>query len=213
MRCPLKFNGIKQKFKNTGVKRHYGIDLGWHYQHNEPVYAIDDGTVIYNRYQKTGGYTIHIRHNNGYVSEYGHLKKDSQKVKEGSKVKKGQQIANMGNTGILTTGYHLHLGIYKGSSINYNDKSKFVNPVDYLNLYDGQLEGKDTKEHINHTKHASGIPSEPLLVHNAPNTNKNSVVKDYGIYNGQEVEFYGTLNNMAIIDNARKYYTSNKYLK
>ena len=96
---------------------------------------------------------------------------------------------------------------------NISIKSNFVNPVEYLNIYDGQEEGKNTKEHINHTKKASGIPSEPLLVHNAPNYNKNSVVNGYGIYNGQEVEFYGTTNNMAIIDNARKYYTSNKYLK
>ena len=213
MRCPLKFNGITQKFKNTGINKHYGIDLGWHYDKHEPVYAIDDGVVIYNQYQTTGGYVIHIRHDNGYVSEYGHLQKNSQKVKVGSKVKKGQQIANMGSTGIKVTGCHLHLGIYKGTSINYSKKSNFVNPVEYLNIYDGQEEGKNTKEHINHTKKASGIPSEPLLVHNAPNYNKNSVVNGYGIYNGQEVEFYGTTNNMAIIDNARKYYTSNKYLK
>lgn len=207
MRCPLDYMKINQKFS----KKHKGIDLGYYNQHNRPVYAVDDGEVIYNRYQKTGGYVIHIRHNNGYVSEYGHLLKDSQKVLEGYKVKKGQQIANMGASGKVT-GEHLHFGLYKGKSINYN-KDNWVDPCKYLNLYSDQNASVTTKLSIKHTKHAKGIPSEPLLVHNQPNYNDNTIVKDYKIYNGDEVEFYGTEKGMAKIDNARKYYTSNKYLK
>lgn len=207
MRSPLDYMDIKQKFSKT----HKGLDLGWHDKHNKPVCAIDDGEVIYNRYQKTGGYVIHIRHKNGYVSEYGHLLKDSQKVLEGNKVKKGQEIARMGASGKVS-GEHLHLGIYKGKSINYN-KDNWVDPCKYLNIYSDQKASLTTSLKIKHTKHAKGIPSEPLLVHNKPNYNDNSVVKGKGIYNGDEVEFYGTEKGMAIIDNANKYYTSNKYLK
>ena len=207
MRCPLDYMGITQKFS----KNHKGIDLGWHDKHNREVYACDDGIVIYNRYQKTGGYVIHIKHDNGYVSEYGHLLKDSQLVLEGSKVKKGQQIAQMGASGQVK-GEHLHFGIYKGSKIVYS-KDNWVNPCDYINLYKGQNASLMTKLSIKSTKIATKIPSEPLLVHNKPNFNDSSVVKDYKIYNGDEVEYYGTKNKMAIIDNCRKYYTSNKYLK
>lgn len=207
MRCPLDYMAITQKFS----KSHRGIDLGWHNEHNRPVYACDDGVVIYNRYQKSGGYVIQIRHNNGYVSEYGHLLKDSQLVLEGYKVKKGQQIAKMGASGRVT-GEHLHFGLYKGKTINYN-KDCYVDPCNYINIYDDQDANLKTKLLIKHVKHAKNIPSEPLLVHNQPNYNNSSVVKDYFIYNGDAVEYYGTKNGMAIIDNCKKYYTSNKYIK
>lgn len=207
MRCPLDNMRITQKFS----KSHRGIDLGYGDQHNRPVYACDDGEVIYNRYQKTGGYVIHIKHSNGYVSEYGHLLKDSQKVLEGNKVKKGQQIARMGASGKVS-GEHLHFGLYKGTKINYN-KDCWVNPCNYINLYDGQTANAISKLSIKRTKHAKGIPSEPLLVHNQPNYNDSSVVKDYKIYNGDEVEYYGKSNGLANIDNCRKYYTCDKYLK
>lgn len=207
MKCPLSYMSITQKFS----KKHRGLDLGWHDQHNRPVYACDDGIVIYNRYQTSGGYVIHIKHNNGYVSEYGHLLKDSQTILEGDIVKKGQQIAQMGASG-KAKGEHLHFGLYKGSKINYS-KDNWVNPCNYLNIYDNQNASLMTKLAIKHTKHASGIPSEPLLVHNKPNYYDSSVVKDYKIYNGDQVEFYGTKGTMAIIDNANKYYTSNRYIK
>ena len=214
MKAPLSYMKITQGFS----KNHRGIDLGWHDQHNRPVYACDDGIVIYNRFQKTGGYVIHLRHEfieNGkkvyYVSEYGHLLKDSQKVHEGDSVKKGQEIAKMGASG-KTTGEHLHFGIYKGSKIVYS-KDNWVDPCKYINIYKDQNGSLMTKLKINKTKTATGIPSEPLLVHNKPNFNDSSIVKGIGIYNGQEVEYYGTKNGMAIIDNCNKYYTSNKYIK
>ena len=153
MNFALKWNWISYPFINNTkdlTKQfqylHYGIDFGYHDQQhkNEPVYAIDDGVVIYNRYQSTGGYVIHIRHNNGFVSEYAHLQKDSQKVLEGDIVKRGQQIANMGNSGSQAKGNHLHLGLYRGEYINYNDLSKFVNPLDYLYLADWQEVDEDT---------------------------------------------------------------------
>lgn len=128
---PVNYIAITNAFSNS----HRGVDFGWNskfYGKNQPVYAVDNGIVIYNRKQFKGGYVIQIKHDNGYVSEYGHLKKNTQLVHEGDKVKKGQQIALMGGSGIVT-GNHLHFGLYKGSKINYKDKSKFVNPI--LHLY------------------------------------------------------------------------------
>ena len=75
MMCPVNYVAVTQEFKN-----HNGVDFGWYGHHNQWIYAVDDGEVIYNRKQITGGYVIHIRHDNGYVSEYGHLLKDSQQV-------------------------------------------------------------------------------------------------------------------------------------
>lgn len=204
MKCPVNYVSVTQKFGN-----HKGVDLGWCDHHNQTIYACDDGKVIYNRHQITGGYVIHIKHDNGYVSEYGHLLKDSQRVHEGDIVKKGQAIAKMGKSGIVT-GEHLHFGLYKGSSINYKDKSKFVNPLKYINLYDGQHPKGEIANTIKHTKKAYKIPSEPLNIRYKTKTGK--VVGS--IYNDDQVETYGlNFEGWNIVDNLRDYVCSNKYLK
>ena len=85
MRLPVNLTNVRKKFSKT----HKGIDFGFDSKvlgKNQPIYASEDGVVIYNRHQVSGGYVIHIKHNNGYVTEYAHLKKNSQKVKEGQNV-------------------------------------------------------------------------------------------------------------------------------
>ena len=204
---PLKFLYITQKFS----KRHRGIDLGWtnkygsKYSKNQPVYAVDDGVVIYNRKQFTGGYVIHIRHSNGYVSEYGHLKKDSQKVLEGYKVKKGQQIASMGCSGMVT-GNHLHFGLYRGTRIDYKYKENFVDPLKYLCCFKDVKRAKDYDLYYSMTGYQ--IPSEPLLIRDTRGRIKGK------IYNGQEIETYDMYDkNRIITDKKNTYITYRKYLK
>ena len=147
MRYPVNFIYISLPFSNS----HRGIDLGWGNDPHQPVYSVADGQVIYYQFQKTGGYVLHIRHDNGFVSEYAHLQKGSIKVKVGQKVKLGEQIANMGNTG-LANGYHLHFGLYKGTSINYS-VDRWVNPVDYLEYYIDQVVYGPTMEKYHPIKH------------------------------------------------------------
>lgn len=208
MRYPLNYIGVTQKFSKT----HKGIDLGWNSKYggkNVPVYAVDDGVVIYNRKQTTGGYVIHIRHDNGLVSEYGHLLKDSQTILEGYKVKKGQMIARMGNSGI-SFGNHLHFGLYKGTSINYN-VNNWVNPFDYLCLYDNQTVNAKTTNNGYvkfKTKKVVGADEEGLNVRKGIN---GKVVGTYK--NGTELESFGVERGWNIVDNVRGYYCSNKYVK
>lgn len=143
MRYPVNYIGIAQGFSNS----HHGIDLGWSSSHggnNQPIYAVDDGVVIYKEYQSTGGHVIHIRHSNGYVSEYGHLKSGSLLVNLNQPVQMGEQIALMGNSG-QTTGNHLHFGLYQGTSINYN-VNNWVDPVEYLYAYSDQTVGSTTAQ-------------------------------------------------------------------
>lgn len=216
MRCPTDKISIVRGFKDSGANKHYGVDFGYYSKGNEnqPIYAADDGVVIYNRHQITGGYVIHILHNYGeggyYVTEYGHLLKNSQRVKEGDRVKKGQMIARMGASGICT-GPHLHFGVYRGSAINYNRKENFYDPLRFLNRYTNQVATKDAEEQIYHTKVVQGVPSEPLIVHNKPNYNKSSECG--GLNNGDVVEYYGTYNGMAVINTIVGRWCSNKYLK
>ena len=205
MKSPVNHLVISKPFSKT----HNGVDMSFEYntQQHQPIYACSDGVVIYNRYKLIGGYIIKIKHNNGTTSIYGHIQKNSQKIKEGQKVKMGDHIANMGNTGVNCKGCHVHFSIIKNG--------KYVNPLDYINVYKDQTVGKGTEKRYNilHTKTASGIPDEPLLIHNAPNYDSSSVVKGIGIYNNDEVESYGLVKGINSLDNIKKYYCSDKYLK
>ena len=206
MQCPVNYISINQEFG-----KHKGVDFGWYSDnhHNQWIYAVDDGIVIYNRHQISGGYVIHIRHDNGFVSEYGHLLKNSQQVHEGDRVKKGQKIAKMGKSGMVT-GEHLHFGLYKGTYINYSHKEYFVNPLKYINVYDNQHVNEKSEGKIRHTKKAQNIPSEPMNIRKETKTGK--VVGH--IYNGDQVETYGcNLDGWNIVDNTRDYICSNRYLK
>ncbi len=164
MRFPTNYITIPQGFSS----KHHGLDLGWYspLHHNQPIYSAWDGEVIYIEYQKTGGNVIHVRHRiNGeyYVSEYGHLKDKSIQVIVGQQVKTAQQLANMGDTGYVynkkkkkyvRVDEHLHYGLYKGKTINYEDPSGWVNPLDYLEVYNNQVVGsKAQKEYGNKIKY------------------------------------------------------------
>ena len=214
MRYPINCINVKQKFKNEGLNKHYGIDFGWHNSvgKNQPVFAVDDGVVIYNRKQTTGGYVIHIRHDNGMVSEYGHLLKDSQKILEGDHVRKGQIIANMGASGICS-GAHLHFGLYRGTTINYKDKSNWVDPLKYLCMYDNQWVAEDRSivpaSELFHTKKVVGTDGT-LNIRNKPSTLGKVVAT---AKEGSQVESFGKTKTWNIVDNVRNYYCSNKYLK
>ena len=91
-------------------KFHEGVDISGT-GHGSPIYAANDGIVEASRYHSINGNYIVINHNNGYYTIYAHLAKLS--VKEGEIVSIGQKIGTMGSTG-LSTGPHLHFGIYKG---------------------------------------------------------------------------------------------------
>lgn len=209
MKYPLHHIGIVQGFKNTGLKKHYGVDFGWSSKdggQNPPVYSIADGEVIYFKHQPKGGYALRIKHTNGYISEYGHLLKGSIKVKVGQKVKKYQHIANMGKSGIAT-GPHLHLTLYKGTYKNANK----VDPLKYLCMYDDQnATEKSLKNYkIYHTKKVKGTDGE-LAIRNQPNTKGKVVAK---AKEGSQVESFGVVSGWNIVDNIKGYYCSNKYLK
>ncbi len=90
-----------------------------------PVVAAESGKVIHTGYQSMGGYVIMIDHGNGITTLYAHLKAGSTCVRAGQYVTRGQQIAQIGNTGYVT-GAHLHFEV----RVNGNR----VNPAPYLGI-------------------------------------------------------------------------------
>ncbi len=85
------------------------------------VGASADGTVTYAGWLGNLGYTIKIRHKDGYETLYGHLSK--MYVKPGDKVFSGKLIAKSGNSG-RTTGPHIHFALFKNG--------RAIDPMKYL---------------------------------------------------------------------------------
>lgn len=211
MRYPVNYIAISVPFKKG---KHYGTDFGWSSKNggkNQPIYAVEDGKIIYRQTQTTsGGKVIHIKHNNGYVSEYAHL--DTWVVKKGDKVKRGQKIGTMGKSG-NASGEHLHLGVYKGTKIDYNDKSKFVDPKKYLYTTQDQKVGATTakKYDIKEFPTKKINSADGLNVRNAPRVLLSKVV-DW-LPNKTEVEIIKTSGTWSKISYNKEEWVSSKYLK
>ncbi|RCS30858.1 LysM peptidoglycan-binding domain-containing protein [Rhodanobacter denitrificans] len=87
----------------------------------DPVRAAADGVVVYSGNGLVGyGELVIIKHNDSFLSAYGHNRK--RLVKEGQRVSMGQQIAEMGSTG--TTRDELEFQIRKDGNP--------VDPLGYL---------------------------------------------------------------------------------
>jgi lipoprotein NlpD len=96
-----------------------GIDIAG--KEGDPVVAAADGTVVYSGNGLVGyGELIIIKHNDSFLSAYGHNRK--RLVAEGQQVKAGQQIAEMGSSG--SSRDELQFQIRKDGNP--------VDPLDYL---------------------------------------------------------------------------------
>lgn len=85
---------------------HYGIDIA--NDPGTPILAVMDGTVINAGPAQGFGKWVRVRHDDGSISVYGHVR--SFNVNVGDHVTAGQQIAEMGSEG-HSTGPHLHFEI------------------------------------------------------------------------------------------------------
>ena len=106
---------------------HNGIDIAA--EAGDAVAAAADGTVYTTYQDETMGYTVVIRHEDGYVTVYSSLGSDIC-VSAGDQVIMGQTIGYVGNTALLETavGNHLHF------SVTYQDEH--MDPAEFLNLND-----------------------------------------------------------------------------
>lgn len=106
------------KFASNG-SLNKGIDIAGDL--GQPVFAASDGAVVYAGSGLRGyGELIIIKHNDTYVSAYGHNRRLM--VREGQQVKAGQTIAEMGSTG--TDRVKLHFEIRR--------QGKPVDPLQFL---------------------------------------------------------------------------------
>jgi murein DD-endopeptidase MepM/ murein hydrolase activator NlpD len=101
----------------TGKQEHHkGIDISS--KEGSSILAVADGVVTWSGDRTGYGKLVEINHGNGYVTRYGHNKKNL--VKTGDAIRKGEAIALMGSTG-RSTGPHVHIEVlHDGKQVNPN---------------------------------------------------------------------------------------------
>jgi len=114
-------DGIITKEFDQDEKAHYGIDIVA--DENSLIRSVSDGMVVFSEYSITTGHVIGIWHaKDNLVSFYKHNSKLFRQV--GDFVFAGEAIAVIGNTGINSSGMHLHFELW------YNNNP--VDPGDYI---------------------------------------------------------------------------------
>lgn len=118
---------------------HPGVDLGC--PDLTPVFATAAGKVIFVGTWGSGGNTVAIDHNNGYISQYMHL--TSSTVSVGTIVTQGQQIGLSGHSGKVT-GPHVHFEINTGSGLTAMNYKYAIDPIGLINgVFDAEVLSKN----------------------------------------------------------------------
>jgi len=115
--CPLK--GVLSLVYNVQTK-HFGVDIAA--MPNEPILAVQKGTVVFAGFVPETGYVIQIQHLNGFFSVYKHCA--SLLKSQGEQVENGEAIALVGNSGQFSTGAHLHFELWQNG--------RALNPEEYI---------------------------------------------------------------------------------
>ena len=115
-------------------RAHLGVDYAA--RPGTPIRAAGSGRVIFAGYTRGYGKLIKIQHSDGYMTLYAHQRAFRKGIKRGKYVKKGQVIGYVGSTG-LSTGPHLHFGLYKNGHAR--------NPARVIRIATNKLKGKKLK--------------------------------------------------------------------
>lgn len=114
LRTPVSFRRISSNFGRRkhpvlGTwRQHQGLDYAAN--SGTPVRSIGDGVVLFAGRKGGYGNTVEVRHPNGYVTRYGHLREFAKGIRTGVRVEIERTIGYVGMTG-LATGPHLHFEV------------------------------------------------------------------------------------------------------
>ena len=117
--CPLS-GEVSSSFDKE--KKHFGVDIVA--EKDSPIKSILDGVVINADWSTKTGNTISIQHRNNIISVYKHNSKLLKNT--GENVKAGEAIAIIGNTGLHSSGPHVHFELW--------NMGEPVDPMDYIHL-------------------------------------------------------------------------------
>lgn len=122
-----RFHPILNKYR-----AHLGVDYAA--SSGTPVMAAGDGKVVFVGESRGYGNMIKIQHSDDYLTLYAHLNSFKKGVRGGFGIKKGEIIGYVGSSG-LSTGPHLHFGLYK-------DKDA-IDPLRVVQVATKKLQGKE----------------------------------------------------------------------
>jgi murein DD-endopeptidase MepM/ murein hydrolase activator NlpD len=88
---------------------HFGLDIAG--KTGNLIVASADGNIVFSGWTYDDGYVVIISHPDGYMSFYKH--NQSLLKPPGSFVRRGEPIATLGNSGITSSGPHVHFEIWK----------------------------------------------------------------------------------------------------
>ncbi|HVO52704.1 MAG TPA: M23 family metallopeptidase [Thermoanaerobaculia bacterium] len=123
----------RAKFRDTFFakrgrqKKHHAIDLPA--PRGTPVLAVTDGVIERLGRDRRGGKVVYLRDNSGhYTFFYAHLAKHEKGLKAGDHVVKGQRLGDVGATGHVIGGPHLHFAIFRDEDAASGGRALVVNP-------------------------------------------------------------------------------------
>lgn len=112
LKSPLRYRRISSYFTKKRYhpiykkyRPHHGIDYAA--PTGTPVEAAGTGKVLFAGWKSGYGRFVTLKHNNGYITSYGHFSRIAKGIRRGAKVNQGDVIGYVGSTGI-STGPHLH---------------------------------------------------------------------------------------------------------
>jgi murein DD-endopeptidase MepM/ murein hydrolase activator NlpD len=124
LKAPLEYRRISSSYAASRLhpvlkirRPHFGIDYAA--STGTPVWSVAGGEVIFRGRVGGFGNLIKVRHEDGYVSYYGHLSRFARNLRVGQRVQQKQVIGYVGMTG-LATGPHLDFRMQRNG--------KYVNP-------------------------------------------------------------------------------------
>ncbi len=140
------------------IRPHYAVDYAA--PKGTPIVAAADGVVIFAG--KKGGYgnLIEIRHENNLKTLYAHMSSFVTGMQSGKRVKRGQMIGRVGSTG-LSTGPHLHFGLYRNNVP--------INPLSNVKAVSKELKDKEKQDFDSLKEHFMPYLQEAL------NNNTNTI--------------------------------------
>ncbi len=117
LRSPLPFTRVTSRFSNRRFhpilkvhRPHYGVDYGAPL--GTAVRVTAHGTVTFAGRSGGAGKMVKVRHTNGYVTSYLHLRGFARGIRRGRRVAQGDVIGYVGSTG-LSTAPHLDYRVKK----------------------------------------------------------------------------------------------------
>ncbi|MBX2814094.1 MAG: M23 family metallopeptidase [Myxococcales bacterium] len=118
-------------------RMHNGIDYGA--PMGSPIFAVETGVVTHAGELGTYGRAVAIRHPDGLITRYCHMRDVATGLIPGDTVESGDLIGYVGSTG-LSSGPHLHLETIK--------KGRFLDPLKYKPPAPKRLRGNERKQFL-----------------------------------------------------------------